>query len=573
MSNVYGIDLGTTYSAISFINPDTGRAEIIQNSNGREITPSIVYFESPDSQVVGESAKAAGRNGPDEAQRVVNFIKREMHDKNWTREFFEKEWNPVEISTLILNKLVKDARNAGHEVQDVVITCPAYFGNEERKKTRQAGELAGLDVLEILDEPVAAALNYGLEQSNVNGKNVIVYDLGGGTFDVTVISIGSAPDNPDRPEITVICTAGDHQLGGYNWDQKIIDYFVSEFEDATGTSISAEEDPEGYVETMYDLKVGAEERKIELKDVSSVTQTIIFGTDRHRCQLTLEKFNDLTKELLQTTLDLTDKVLQEAREKGVEKIDTWLLVGGSTRMLQVHEALAQKYGLTENVDLLEFDPDKAVAKGAAKEAQIVKATGILRIGFGGTDEPDPSGQTGGIPTLPSGEVLRNAAAELGMTEEQVRNLPITKKVATKSYGIGAEDENDQLKVHLLIKRNEQIPPGGTLKVEQLFGAPGGDTIKLDVYSSDETADVVETEQCDIMKDSETGSEEIPFILPAPVPRNAPIAIKFELDEQGDLKLFAVDKTSNTSKEARFTAGLTEAQMEEARQKLLNSNVR
>ena len=568
MSNVYGIDLGTTYSAISYINPETSRAEIIRNAEGRDTTPSIVYFESPTNIVVGDVAKEAGRAGPEESQRVVNFVKREMHDKTWTREFFGKEWNPVEISSLILQKLVNDARTSeGHEVKDVVITCPAYFGKEERTRTRQAGEAIGLNVLEILDEPVAAALNYGLEQSNVKGKNIIVYDLGGGTFDVTVISIGN---DPDKTEISVVCTAGDHQLGGYNWDQKIIDYFVSEFETATGTSISVEEDPDGYNETMYDLKVGAENRKIELKSRSSVIQTIRFGTERYQCTLTREKFDGLTKELLQTTLNLTDKVVKEASDKGV-KIDTWLLVGGSTRMPQVHEALAERYGLTENENLFEYDPDKAVAKGAAKEAQVVSITGILRKGFGETDEPtNPSIGDGGIPTLPSNERdLQNAATEAGMTTEQLRNMAgiVTNKAATKSYGIGATDENDVYRVTILIKRNTQVPFRGTLVEQKPFGAPGGDSIKLEVFSSDETDDVVDIAQCEILEDNETRLSEIPFELPAPVVRGAPIAIKFELDDQGNLELFATDLTSGQSKKARFTAGLTEAQMEEAKQKL------
>jgi len=566
MPNVYGIDLGTTYSAISYIN-ETGRAEIIRNAEGLDITPSIVFFESPDNIVVGEAAKTAGRSGPVEAQRVVNFVKREMHDKTWTREFFGREWNPVGISSLILQKLVNDARTSeGHEVRDVVITCPAYFGNEERTRTRQSGEAIGLNVLEILDEPVAAALNYGLEQSNVKGKNIIVYDLGGGTFDVTVITIGNVPD---KTEISVVCTAGDHQLGGYNWDQKITDYFVSEFEDATGTSISAEDDPDAYTETMYDLKIGAEDRKKELTGRNSVTQTIRFGTGRHRCELTREKFDDLTKELLQTTLDLADKVVKEASDKGV-KIDTWLLVGGSTRMPQVHEALAQKYGLTENVNLFEYDPDKAVAKGAAKEAQVVKLTGILRRGYGETDEPtNQHGGAGEIPTLPSGEVLRNAAAELGMTEEQVRKVAGIKpnKAATKSYGVGVLNENDVYRVNILIKRNTQVPFGGKLVEQKTFGAPGGDSIGLEVFSSDETGDVVDTMGCDKLEDNETHLSEIPFLLPVPVAKGAPIAIKFELDEQGNLKLFATDLSSGESKEARFTAGLTEAQMEEVKENL------
>ena len=222
--HVYGIDLGTTYSAISYVN-EFGKAEIIKNSAGSSTTPSVVYFETANNIVVGEDAKDAGNASKEDAARVVDSVKRQMSNTNYTFEAFGKEYCPVAVSALILKKMVNDAKDAGHDVKDVVITCPAYFGELERTRTRQAGESIGLNVIEIIDEPVAAALNYGLEKSDVKGKNVIVYDLGGGTFDVTVISIGS---DPRRDEIKVICTEGDHQLGGKDWDNRIVQYYLDQ---------------------------------------------------------------------------------------------------------------------------------------------------------------------------------------------------------------------------------------------------------------------------------------------------------------------------------------------------------
>ena len=363
---VYGIDLGTTYSAISIIN-EYGKAEIIKNSDGDSITPSVVYFETADNIVVGKIAKEAGSASKEDAERVVDFIKRQLSNTNYSFEVFGKQYDPVAISGLVLKRLVNDAKEVGgHDVKDVVITCPAYFGELERTRTRQAGESIGLNVVAILDEPVAAALNYGLEKADTKGKNVIVYDLGGGTFDVTVISIGS---DPERDEVKVICTEGNHQLGGKDWDDRIVQYYLDQFEEKTGRNIR-QADPGETHGVMYDLRLAAEKNKKTLTNRESVSQKVSFDGKDVKIDLTREQFDEMTADLLESTISLTDQLLTLAKEKGVTKIDSFLLVGGSTRMLQVAKKITEKYAATYGVQPESFDPDEAVAKGAAKDAQI-----------------------------------------------------------------------------------------------------------------------------------------------------------------------------------------------------------
>jgi molecular chaperone DnaK (HSP70) len=311
--HVYGIDLGTTYSAIAFIN-EYGKADIIKNSEGNAITASVVYFENASNIIVGETAKEAGRQSKDDAARVVDFVKRQMSNKDYSFEAFGKEYSPVEISSMILKRIVNDAKEtAGHDVKDVVITYPAYFGELERTRTRQAGELIGLNVIEILDEPVAAALNYGLEKPDIKGHNIIVYDLGGGTFDVTVIRIGN---DPNKDEVTVVCTEGDHQLGGKDWDNRISQYYLDKFEEQTGFDIRSS-DPEEIHETIYNLRIIAEKNKKTLTSRESVGQKVAYGGNEAKIELTRRQFDEMTEDLLDRTLILTDKLLETAKEKGV----------------------------------------------------------------------------------------------------------------------------------------------------------------------------------------------------------------------------------------------------------------
>ncbi len=249
-----------------------------------------------------------------------------MGDPHWERAFHGQVYKPQDISSFILRKVAGDAANLmGEKIEDVVITCPAYFGVNEKEATKQAGILAGLNVLYVIPEPTAAALAYGIEQDQE--QVILVYDLGGGTFDITLIEIKTG-------QITVICTGGDHQLGGKDWDDAIVSYLTQKFEESTGTPADALLDDQ---ETYQELLNAAERCKKTLSSRQSVTEGVRFGGEKVKVDLTRETFDQITAPLLERTISLTEQELAKAREKGYTKIDKLLLVGGSTYMPQVIE--------------------------------------------------------------------------------------------------------------------------------------------------------------------------------------------------------------------------------------------
>lgn len=366
MSKVLGIDLGTTYSCVAYID-EFEKSVVIKNAEGDNTTPSVVYFESLENIIVGEEAKNMLVVEPDS---TVAFVKRNMGaddlDGNPMRfSIHGKDISPEEISSKILKKLVKDANSElqslgvlsdGEEINDVVITCPAYFGMREKAATKVAGELAGLNVLDIINEPTAAAINYGVLKKQEN-KNVMVYDLGGGTFDVTIIKI-------DGQNINVVYSDGDRSLGGKDWDEKISDYLASEFNIATGVDFLDDE------EAANDIVLISEKAKKALSSKTVTKVALRSGGKSHTVNFTREKFNEITSTLLETTLIKTNECLNKAASGeykiGIDQIDEILLVGGSSKMPQIKETLDKKY----NKDAKLFDPDEAVAKGAAIYAEI-----------------------------------------------------------------------------------------------------------------------------------------------------------------------------------------------------------
>ncbi|GHT46542.1 molecular chaperone DnaK [Planctomycetales bacterium] len=512
---VYGIDLGTTYSAVAYVD-EYGKAQVITNSDNERITPSVVYFESENNVVVGQRAKGNKNVRPD---RVVDFVKRQMSNATWTFDVDGRTETPITISAEILRRLAADASRSGeHNVKDVVITCPAYFGDFERNRTRQAGEIAGLNVIAIISEPVAAAINYGLT-ADTKGQNIIVYDLGGGTFDVTVVRIG---EDPDKTEIVVACTQGDHQLGGYNWDEKIINYCQEQCNELTGCKV---ED----LEELGKLQVDAEEKKKALTQTNSVSFGIYTDGGKAKFDLTREQFDALTSDLLEQTITLTDKVLDEAKKMGVEKIDKYLLVGGSTRMPQVREKLIAKYGLTYNNPplpsdtLVEFDVDEAVAKGASRKGEITVTQDIVE------QIQKESGEQG---STPSRGVLEQTAIVTGKTIEQVeREVSMyTRDVASKSYGIRARI-NGVLCVSNLIKKQTPVP----FEFTGNYCTMGDwDSMPLPIYSNDTSDDEAPLGDSTLLIEKE-------FPLQNMLPEGTPVDVTFKLDEQGKLTIVGKDK--------------------------------
>ena len=386
----YGIDLGTTNSCIAYVD-DSGRPVILKSAEGEDTTPSVVYFESAQNVVVGRQAKDSALLDP---EMVVELVKRQMgRDVHYT--FHGQDHTPESVSALILRELARAAaEQAGEQVRDVVITIPAYFGLLEREATQKAGQIAGLNVLDVLAEPVAAALAYQALGESEGVRHLFVYDLGGGTFDTTVIRI-------DGDDVKVVCTDGDSQLGGADWDGKIIDFLLKDL-----TSQYPDLDPSGDEQFMQDLATSAERAKKALSTKETTKHTVRFGGAVAQLELTRERLEELTSELFERTMEITGRTIETARAEGIDHFDDVLLVGGMTIMPVIARTLKERFGL----DARQQDPHLAVAKGAAIFALIREIKGSM------TDGGDAAG-------------VAAVAARLGKSPEEISKI-YRKKVAT-----------------------------------------------------------------------------------------------------------------------------------------------
>ncbi|GHO86335.1 Hsp70 family protein [Dictyobacter formicarum] len=343
--SVFGIDLGTTYSCISYID-QYGKPVIVPMEDGGTTLPSVVRFDGT-QRIVGMEARNSAVLFP---TQVVQAVKRHMGEADWHFSYQGIDYTAEEISSYILRKLVNDAENYLHVVvKDVVITCPAYFGVLQRDATVRAGELAGLMVREIINEPTAAAITYGL-QNEQGEKTFLVYDLGGGTFDTTVIRVKAG-------EIAVVATGGDDNLGGRNWDEAVLVYLAEQWQTLSGSS----SDPTDFPESLQDLWSKAETAKITLTLRLNINVTVAHEGKLITVPLSREKFAALTDYLLEKTIKLTRETMYNARMRDCDHYDQIILVGGSTRMPQVAARLSEEF----NIPVRAFEPDTAVAKGAA----------------------------------------------------------------------------------------------------------------------------------------------------------------------------------------------------------------
>jgi len=356
-SAVIGIDLGTTNSCVATI--EGGKAVVIPNSEGSRTTPSVVAFSKEGERLVGVTAK---RQAVTNSERTIISVKREM-GTDWVQEIDGDNYSPQEISAFVLQKLKSDAEEyLGTEVKQAVVTCPAYFSDAQRKATKDAGRIAGLEVLRIINEPTAAALAYGVDKEE--DQTVLVYDLGGGTFDVSILEIYQVDG---QPQIEVKATSGDNRLGGDDFDEAVMDWIVSEFKKSTG--IELEKD----LQAMSRIREAAEKAKIELSATPS-TQinlpfiTMIDGQPEHLdMSLSRSKFEKLTASLVERTMSPTRQAMKDASiKKG--NVDKVLLVGGSTRIPAVQQAIEKEVG---KAPFKGINPDEAVAMGAALQAGII----------------------------------------------------------------------------------------------------------------------------------------------------------------------------------------------------------
>ena len=357
MARAVGIDLGTTNSVVAVL--EGGEPAVIPNAEGSRTTPSVVGFSKNGEILVGEVAKRQAITNPD---RTVRSIKRQMGQKDWSIDIDGKKWTPQEISAQILGKLKRDAEAyLGDKVTQAVITVPAYFDDAQRQATKEAGQVAGLEVLRIINEPTAAALAYGLDKEG-SDQTILVFDLGGGTFDVSLLEIGEGV-------FEVKSTSGNTSLGGDDWDQRVIDWMVTEFKNAHGVDLSKDR------MALQRLKEAAEKAKIELSQVSETTINLPFITATAEGPLHLEQ--KLTRgEFERMTADLVDACKgpfqQAVRDwgKDVSAIDHVILVGGSTRMPMIQELVKQLTGGKE--PHRGVNPDEVVAVGAAIQAGVLK---------------------------------------------------------------------------------------------------------------------------------------------------------------------------------------------------------
>ena len=351
--STYGIDLGTTYSCIARLDSN-GNPEVIRNNEDDSNTvASVVFFENENNVVVGQAAK---ENVETDGERVVQFVKREIGKRDTrTYEFDGKTYTPVEISALILTRLKNLVEAQGGTIEDVVITVPAYFGLEERSATKQAGELAGLHVLSLINEPTAAALSYCARQFQED-RTILVYDLGGGTFDVTVVKMSMAQNDSgsDVQKITVLATGGDDRLGGKDWDDRLFNHILHACCDENGLTPEEVE-----AETRQDIRSKVEEAKRKLSKKQSAKVRIDVNGSRTEITVKRSDFEQMTSDIVAKTMNFVDATLEKVP---AEAIDTVLLVGGSTYMPMIINAVEAKFPSK----VQQHDPDQAVAKGAVK---------------------------------------------------------------------------------------------------------------------------------------------------------------------------------------------------------------
>ena len=440
MGTVIGIDLGTTNSCVATL--EGGQAVVIPNSEGSRTTPSVVAFTKDGDRLVGITAK---RQAVTNSDRTIMSVKREM-GTDWTQSIGDDPYTPQEVSAFILQKLKADAEAyLGQEVKQAVITCPAYFTDAQRKATRDAGRIAGLEVLRIINEPTAAALAYGVDKDD--DQTILVYDLGGGTFDVSILEIYLVDG---QPQIEVKATSGDNRLGGDDFDEVVIEWIIAEFKKTTGIDLSSD------MQAMSRLREAAEKAKIELSGTGTTQINLPFitmsdGQPEHLdLSLSRAKFEELIAALVERTMSPTRRAMKDA---GVSKgeVDKVILVGGSTRVPAVQVAIEKEVGKSPFKGI---NPDEAVAVGAALQAGIIVGdegvTDVLLL--------DVTPLTLGIETL--GGVTT-------MMIERNTTIPSRRSEVFST----ASDNQPAVEVHVLQGEREFAKDNSTLGRFHLMGIP------------------------------------------------------------------------------------------------------
>ncbi|MEU4742625.1 Hsp70 family protein [Actinosynnema sp. NPDC023658] len=512
---VLGIDLGTTYSCVASLD-ENHRVSVLPNQEGDLTTPSVVFFEHSGNVAVGRFAKNELKSEPG---RVVSLIKRHMGVEGYTVEIDDRELYPQQVSAIILRQVVEDALNVlGLEVPadgplaDVVITVPAYFGAAERQATRDAGEMAGLQVVNIINEPTAAAIAYGL-MSEGDERSVLVYDLGGGTFDVTIIKVSSA-------EIRVVATGGDHQLGGADWDARLVDLVCDKF-----TEQYPDSDPRTDLDAAGSIELLAEEAKKALSRRDTYGTTVIADGRRAKIEITRAEYEEATADLIGKTLDFIRDVLRHAAAKGVDRIDEFLLVGGMSHSPAIKERLRAEFPDLPIPQLT--DPDQIVAKGAA----LFAANSVAETQ--GAESPSRG--------LPGGNAL-----------------PKIVNVTSKGYGIAvlrdSRKSDSDLVVAWLIKPNDEIPA----RPQDTFQTAHDQQREVEISVYESTTDVLSDELPDNLELVEGTLRDLP-----PGPAGQPLEVSFNLESDGILHITATAANGQEIKLEAKISGLVPEEVKRA----------
>ncbi len=472
-----GIDLGTTYSCLAYVDED-GDPVIEKNFEQEETTPSVILFDDNGQILVGSQAKEMAVMY--EQDRAVTAIKREI-GSNYVKEVDGKTYNPTQLSATILKKLLDDF-NSNHccDVKKAVITVPAYFGQNERDQTKTAGMIAGLEEVTLVNEPTAAAISYGYSGSKEGKERVLVYDLGGGTFDVTVLEIEDGKFN-------AVATDGERFLGGKDWDAAMAEIIKEKVAEESGTDIDfLESDPEGVKSLEYDSEVI--KKRLSTSEVTKGTLTV----DGHKYVYSVNRgeFEDMSEDKLMQTLDVMDRVLK-SKSMTIDDIDVVILVGGSSRMPQVKEAIMKKYP-TANVKA--HDSDLAVAKGAALFAKSIAES----------------------PT---------AITEDAPEEKKI----VVKNVLSKTFGLKATYEDGSEMISNLIFRNETLPIDKTKRYYPVEN--GQNSIKIEIF---EDSAMNDEEGFKTEMDMGVPIGEFTMDLPENVVKETPIDVTFVATEEGIL---------------------------------------
>jgi len=538
---VYGIDLGTTYSCISLVD-EFGQPQIINNAENESTTPSVVFFESAENIVVGRAAKEVTRLYEG---RVISTVKRSMGKPDIKFNIFDRDYTPQEISARILMKVTGDAEQClGEKIEDVVISCPAYFDATQKQATKQAGIIAGLNVLYIIPEPTAAAFTYGITQDT--DQVILVFDLGGGTFDITVMEI-------KERRINMVALGGDYELGGKNWDEAIADYFCQIIVNAIGVS---KEEIEADHEIYQDLSNLAEICKIRLSSLQKWEKHFAFRGESIKLELTRSKFDEITQNLLENTINYTNKVIEEASSKGYTKIDRLLLVGGSTYMPQILERLKREYSF----EIKQFKPNEAVAMGAALMAHKFHLEEELEHVLG-----EMTGQNVKVNEVSKGlkeKAQEQLAQTTGFSLGSIKKLTETliQNATSRSIGLVVIDETGQEVVDNLICIQAALPWGCSRMYKTYH--PGQTGVELRLMQNEKITgpeEVVPISEC-----AEIRSDQLEF--EKALDKGSPIEVTFRLSEDGLLTLDAIDRTTGRELHIKEECKglLTEQQIQEAR---------